>query len=703
MNREQINDAIDIEALKQLFKEIDNKIGTFNEDLSDLNDLREKLGPYYGLFILSDRALYNTWNLLDRASVLYRDRSGITQSSNDNLEKRLQVMIYVILHLYPGAVLADFVVKRGLEPYLNCFGIHEGDFEKYGEELGKYLKTYKSGLYDPHLLHLKEMTYGIVNFDPEGEENYTSNNLCSPKISSLKEYDRLYEQSDLADGKTEHNWTFPEFRKHVTVPTFSPSCPNLNETDFTILYFHCGCNTNYSLQEEDGVSEDGVSVQLFLTLKKDDKGKFYYPKEVALAILGSMNRLATVAALQKLQEQQRQLERESQMLRLLMEPLNQVTAGLEQARESAQRLQAVIYDPQQGIFSAASRVWRYFEEGSQIDIAGEPVVIAHNLNDYKKEKDGPKRLSLILLAILSEIFGYDPKNITSTTELWARVYSYIEGGDPAFKDPRNTCKKIIETSSVSSSAVFKVLQEQVDGSGEMEKKMETHLGEVWNRFKKLLHEPYKFHPNSFSIMPLALTVLVQEKPIEIKKEKYEDLRTFLDSSNGDFKVFLERDLPFPRPAVLWTLVQHLASQQTPALESATVEDQKIELIFDGCLFEQKQDALATTLEGLIKTESSTGFLGGDSTSHWFEFACACGGEETYAEGVERGFSIFIKNRSTQFSFEVHGKTVSFKVIIREKENSSTISKTTDRDDESNVNIKEVDLDNFDAVVSKSQS
>ena len=199
--------------------------------------------------------------------------------------------------------------------------------------------------------------------------------------------------------------------------------------------------------------------------------------------------------------------------------------------------------------------------------------------------------------------------------------------------------------------------------------MKQHLQNVLLRFKQFLHEPYKFRPNNFSIMPLALIVLTQERENQERKLKVEDdkscnsyksLRCFLSSMHSrSFELFDEFDLPFPRAAVLWTLVQHLASQGSPALKTAIVEKNKIKLNFDDNLFTKKQDALAETLKGLIKTKSSTGFLGGDSTSHWFEFACSCEGEVTYARGVNTGFSIFVINRSTKFNFRVSKDWVIF--------------------------------------------
>ena len=107
------------------------------------------------------------------------------------------------------------------------------------------------------------------------------------------------------------------------------------------------------------------------------------------------------------------------------------------------------------------------------------------------------------------------------------------------------------------------------------------------------------------------------------------------------------------------------------------------------LKKKKQNALAATLEGLIKTKSSTGFLGGDSTSHWFEFACACEGEVTCAIGNDNyGFSICIEKGST-FKFEVCKETVSFEVIKKKREASDITAKTTNGDDKSNQKTKKL--------------
>ena len=419
-----------IENLNKKFKEIQEKIINVNS-YNDLKDLRSSLGPYYSLSIFADMAFSHTWEKLNLSP------------SDDELEKRIQVMVAEILHLYPGAVLADLAIKIGSDPYRHCFGIYGGDREKYQKCLTDYLKTYESGLYAPHLLLLKEKTHGILNYgnrdgeETRREEAVSRKDLCKLQISSFQEYEN---PDNLEEGSKEDSLEFPNFREEVTKPTFSTTdCKN----SFKILYFHGGCNTSYSLLNEEGNEEDedndkdGAFAQLFLTLKKDENDKFYFPEDVALAILRSMNRLATVAALQKLQEQQRQLKRESQMLELLMEPLEQLTSGLAQTTESAQRLRAVLWDPDKSIFSAASRVWRYFEQGAEPIVAGVPCKVEHNTDRYLD----PKILGLTVLAVFSEIFGKDPKDAKNVSELWAWVRRDLTGNDDATAQLRDTCQK----------------------------------------------------------------------------------------------------------------------------------------------------------------------------------------------------------------------------------------------------------------------
>ena len=391
IDRNKINYSADIDDLNKKFKTIQSKISNNEVKYNDLETLRDSLGPYYSLSIFADMEFSHTWEKLESTLNENEQNERLkNQSSNDELEKRIQVMIAELLHWYPGSVLADLAIKIGSDPYRHCFGIYEGSPEEYQKQLKAYLKQYKSGLYATHLLHLKEKTHGILNYEAGeetgGEEKASRKDLCKLKISSFQEYEN---PDNLKGGDKKDNSDFSKFREEVTEPTFrTEDCTKDCKDSFKILYFHGGCNTSYSSSNE----EDGVSAQLFLTLKKDENDKFYFPEDVALAILRSMNRLATVAALQKLQEQQRQLEHESQMLRQIREPLEQLTSGLTQTTESAQRLRAVLWNPDKSIFSAASKVWPYFEQGAEPIVAGVPCKVEHNTDRYldpKKPSENP--------------------------------------------------------------------------------------------------------------------------------------------------------------------------------------------------------------------------------------------------------------------------------------------------------------------------
>ena len=666
-------------------------------------NIRKVFGPEYSLRILGDLGYSQTW-----------DCYGKLKEDATDIEKRMQVILAEVLAWNTNAIYADIVLvvdetdnpQKGIE---FCFALKDEntvDKKNLTSSLKKQTEQRSFHVFaDTHLIRQTRLN-GFEDDAPLPCEIPTIENLMIGDHTKLElDAREKYEMLNVEKSKVNAN---TENQDSDDINSFLKETLKREDIEgYTYIQFSHGNDTNYTKGNEN----IRFTVHLFLILKKTAK-----PNESVISGIEKLvQSFAVTATLDKQKEHQRQLEREAQMLRLLEEPLNQITAGLERTAESAQRLRAVLYDPQQSIFSAASQIWPYFEEGREINIAGEQVEVAHKLEGYKNKEDGPKWLSLILLAILSEIFGKDRQKATSKKELLDIYDNYIEHQDISFVGLQKICRDIIETPEsnghkYTSYQIFQHLQSQVyDSDCQNQKEMVAHLVEVLDRFKRLLHEPYKFHPNNFSIMPLALIVLAQSKPITVKSKSenntYNNLPDFLRSViDSKFPIFNPRDLPFPRAAILWTLVQHLANQQTPAaLESVTVEDQKIELIFNNNLFTQRQDALAATLKGLIETKSSTGFLGGDSTSHWFEFACACEGKVTYARGVKKGFSIFIEKRLTKFGFKVYEKTVSFEVTTSKKENSSTTSKTTNGDEESNQNTKKVNLDRFDAAVSRFQS
>lgn len=664
----------------------------FQEIINEINpctipNIRKVFGPEYSLRILGDLGYSQTW-----------DCYGQLKEDATDIEKRMQVILAEVLAWNTNAIYADIVLvvdetdnpQKGIE---FCFALKDGntvDKRILTESLKKQTEQESFHVFaDSHLIRETRLN-GFEGDAPSLDKISTIENLMigdhtKLELDAREKYEVLNDKKSTVNANTEN-------QDSDDISSFlKETLKREDEEGYTYIQFVHGNDTNYTKRNEN----IRFAVHLFLILKKTAK-----PDESVISGIEKLvQSFAITATLEKQKEQQRQLEREAQMLRLLEEPLNQITAGLERTAESAQRLRAVLYDPQQSIFSAASQIWPYFEEGRKINIAGEQQVeVAHKLEDYKNKEDGLKRLSLILLAILSEIFGKDPQKATSKKELLDIYDNYIEHQDISFVGLQKICRDIIETpksngKNYTSYQVFQHLQNQVyDSDCQNQKEIVEHLVAVLGRFKRLLHEPYKFHPNSFSIMPLAFIVLVQsgqgrENPPKLKvkghrtiEKTYSDLSDFLKSDDSEeYSVFCKSYLPFPRAATLWTLVQHLVSQKTPALKCATVEGQKIELVFNSNLLELEQDALAATLKGLIEVKSSTGFLGGDSTSHWFEFALACEGKVVDSKGVNYGFLISIEKRSTKFIFEVEKNTVRFSI------DTVTTSKTTSENDKSDQN------------------
>ena len=218
---------------------------------------------------------------------------------------------------------------------------------------------------------------------------------------------------------------------------------------------------------------------------------------------------------------------------------------------------------------------------------------------------------------------------------------------------------------------------------------DEHIGQVLERLKLLIHEPYKFAPRNVSVLPIALILFEKTDsskkpaPLKIQREgrppyckQFKDFEAVLKEENLP-TIFDEHNLPFPRVINLWTLVSRLVDQAAskgsfPKCTSIEIcsDATEIKLTFKDNTFERDEN-LVNRFQNLVGTkESPSSLIGGDTMLPWLEFALACEGKAC-GEPKDNGICVTItetdetENDET-FSIETGGNTLIVKVEKRER-------------------------------------
>ena len=643
--------------------------------------IRKTLGPVYALRTITDLGFSKTYSYYNG-----NKHYNITGETSNNLEKRMQVIVAELFQWEKRLVLVDLAIAEQTsetevqQQYDQCYAIKDvnGESNQYMEYRREYLEeTGTSTLHHSHLrkMRLDSLSEGGLS---EGEEINFDRGCSNYFVSGC---------TQLTAAKPITLESDSTFMKEVVIKTLDPDC-NDNNGKYYDLHFTASSHTDY-LNPNDP-KDARVSVHLFLFLKGDSNQNETISTDLVEAIENIVHNLTTLASLEKLKERQRELERKEQMLMLLMEPLEQLTSGLERTTESAQRLRAVLWDPDKSIFSSASKVWIYFEQGAEPIVAGVPCKVEHNTDRYLD----PKILGLTVLAIFSEIFGKDPKDAKNVSELWAWVRGDLTRNDDATAQLRDTCQKILYTpkNGLDVKDVKDWIWMHMDSYINSEKKWDNdnngskcnrdkHIEEVLERLKLLLHEPYKFAPGNVSVLPIALilfgktglsketTLNIQDKGTPPYCKKFKDFEAVLKEKTLP-KIFSGHNLPFPRVINLWTFVSRLVDQEAPnenLPDGASIEIcsyvTEIKLTFTKDNFKADQN-LVDRFQSLVGTKSSySSLMGGDTMLPWLEFALSCEGE-TCGKAKSRGVCVTIKNGNGEFSIETDKKTL---VIKAEKD------------------------------------
>ena len=677
--------------------------------LKIINNIRSNLGCVYGTRSIAELGFNNTWECYRDATknYIFAENDSLPESE---LDRKMQVIAVEPLHWDENIFLSHLCVifseydvgsKQWRFPppghkFRECIVLKEPvlrtqedkslkdhlkeRFEQYIKELQNHIKK-KQGSSVQDLVYL---THRFM-VDSSGKHSQT---LPPPIIGPVYISKPGYIHYEIG---TTRNATYDDkvaYDREVIEATF-------NISGSKTVHLAMGNDTNFMHQKNNIVS----AAHIFIVFSKEKK----MSSDFCNAINGLLQHLVTVATSEALKAQQESYEKQSQMLKLLQEPLKVLTSGLEATVESAQRLRAILYDPSRSIFAAARECHRYFEEGEEVKIAGSIWQASHKQSDRANDQ----HLSLTVLAIIAHIFGiFNEKHGSNrVAELWERVDKRLFGSDPAEDYIRKFCRAILfvrisrETDEEKERHAYHdrgelwyELRECSTGTCGFERDSKMHWRMVVDyRFKSLLHEPYKFNSTSDSILPLAIILYEKNSQCKLeaieyeqdkstgtktekRKDKYTNFEDVLASglaayyAGEEIRLFSGCKLPYPRAIVLWTLILQLLSLKSykpkeVLINTITGSETEIKILFEGANFtEDKFASLMNQITPMIlRRRTGIEYIsGGDETLPWFNFALSCEGEACY-DSNEKELNVQYSGNKFSISYNEGGQAITFKV------------------------------------------
>lgn len=180
------------------------------------------------------------------------------------------------------------------------------------------------------------------------------------------------------------------------------------------------------------------------------------------------------------------LAKQAQMLDLLMGPLSSLTEALNTTQKDAQKLRAILYDPQSAIFAAAPRVERYYTEGATVGIGSLSWRPVHNFRDGKDANLTVLKntISVIILEILglSGTFPIDNEKL-----LWNVATVLYENPGPEHAELMKTIQAIFSCAS----------NKKIDSMNIKD------ACTIASAFKNILFDPFKPQSKNFPILPIC--------------------------------------------------------------------------------------------------------------------------------------------------------------------------------------------------------
>lgn len=727
-----IDTKVSTSAIRGLFEKILKEIcdnPSKNKDV--LHKIRFSLGLAYGTNCIANLGFDSVHEYYQK-----HDSYSFEESGQTNFSRKIQVIAAEALHWWEKVYFVAIAVilpghyEKHRKQYYDCFAFQcpnnknggakweKQDLDevrkKYNETMKEYLKNGSSAM---HSSHLKMDEGGAAYKSRYRRTPFTPKAVYIGEVKSKTMENEREDAGSTTDSPYVTDVITPTYK---TLSSKGRKGNSANTHKFHEFHLSQGSETNF-MNDAENIST--IAHMYIIAKKRAEEEVLLLPPAYRHAMNALLQHLSVESICEILGKRQKALEKQSQMLNLLEGPLHSLTEALKTTDASAQRIRTVLYDSYGSFSSIAHRVAHYFDEGHVQSEAGFSWE-AHHGFEFSTTKEDPKKyweVIVTILGIVLRIFGEDITNIKSAKELWIRVTNCLYSDDRVTENLKAVLKDVLfarsdtngEEGERDEDELWKELGKQADAIVKNEEKLlgflinedvetkETkeykyaeHWYDVVDRFKKILHSPYKPDANKAFLLPLALILYQDQKhspelnfQIKCCSEHYGETPKKCTScelySYGSLKDVLNRteewqtiglfsvyEMPFPQESIFWAFIFRLSA--ISKIESVTVkhcDDTPVRgpfltICFQSALYKNLDDFvnILGRTEKIINGEDlpayALGASGGDKTNAWYQFAYCCrtlakewSASSTYSSKSKEG-GPFLSLSSSQMVFSI---------------------------------------------------
>jgi|GEM_PF-4447353 len=250
----------------------------------------------------------------------------------------------------------------------------------------------------------------------------------------------------------------------------------------------------------------------------------------------------------KQQQDQNELKKQAQMLRLLEEPLSSLTKALEQTQQDTQMLRSILYDPHKSLFSVAPLVSDYFEEDRWCSYGKVRWKGIHKPSSLGTVEERHAAASVVA-AIICRLFGAVPKGDEEEQDIYGKVVAMLESYDPAFEDLRKVLDIVLYGDS-NKDLFFSELRSCLLSSAAIGNP--SCVKKALKNLKLYVFTPFKYNGDA-PIGPMALVLYDYGYRGEVYSST--DVENLLRYPiKGKKALFEQNSLPVPRYSDILSLV-----------------------------------------------------------------------------------------------------------------------------------------------------
>ena len=252
----------------------------------------------------------------------------------------------------------------------------------------------------------------------------------------------------------------------------------------------------------------------------------------------------------------REVEKQSHMLQLLIEPLNSLTEAIAQTQQDTQTLRSILYDPHKVLFSVAPMVEKYFSRDEGCEYGRVKWKGQHTIDSMGNDAETKRCAAAMLAAIICRIYGRQPEGTESELDLYRAVEELLMYRESAFSELREALESLVPNGDLDDvvDELKSQLAPQLKFSQEYVNK--DKIKELLKRLKEIIFTPFKYEGKA-PLLPLAMVVFDYfDEEINLSISKRKDSVSMQDVVNTWYALdlFSEVNMLVPRYNIILSFV-----------------------------------------------------------------------------------------------------------------------------------------------------